>query len=133
MSDVIANQIQEAMGFTLSAINQTFSPNGTRLFLLKRSGETIKFTVITELTSGFWAKWSEYRGQMRFRYAGTADVNDEFATATHLGYGVAVDGQLEVYEIDPESRDFSPPDGASPFRSYYAVKVRNERFTIPTP
>ncbi len=131
MSDTIANQIQAAMGQTLSVISDTFAPSGVRLFLLRRAGETSQFTAIREVTSGYWVRWSDFRGQMQFRYAGTTDVDDDFAIATHLAYGVPNgNDEIEVFEIDAESRDMVSPDGASPFRKYYANKLRHERYTI---
>src|SRR5690606_33910841 len=106
--------------------------DGVRCFLLKRAGETSKFTSIIELTTGFYADWSEYRQAMRFTYATTADVTNAVATVTHIGYGVADgDGTLDVYTIEDPSRDIVSPSNGDWFWKFYANKTRNERFTIP--
>lgn len=115
-----------------TALQSNLGVDGVRCFLLKQAGETSKFTSILELTDGFYADWSEFRQAMRFSYATDADVDDETAAVSHIGYGVP-DGEnrLEVFAIDDPARDIIPPSNGDWFWKFYATKVRNERYTIP--
>lgn len=134
MSTLINNAGMSGMNQLYTALTDAFSADGTRCFLLKRSGETVKFTVIAELLNGFFAEWDGFREQMRFTYATAVDVTDTFAAATHIGYGVpSDDGKVEVYVIPEPLRDIVSPGNGSWEWKAFADKVRNERFTIPTP
>lgn len=105
-----------------------------RCFLLRPGGETSSLAVITELTSGFWVRWSEFRQQTQFRYASTEDMVDKFARTTHIAYGVPdSSAKIEVYVIEEPNRDIVAPTASSPFWKAYANKERSLRFTIPTP
>ena len=134
MSTRINNAAMGGMNKLNTALQTHLGVDGTRCFLLKRAGETSRFTSIIELTNGFYADWSEYRQAMRFSYATTTDINNAAAQVTHIGYGVPdSDSRLEVYAIDDPTRDIVAPSNGDWFWKFYAVKVRTERFTIPTP
>lgn len=106
---------------------------GARLFLLKRGVESSRFVIVEEITSGFWSRWSEYRQASVFQWASNDDWTDKVATSSHIGYGVPESNEIEVFEIAPESRDRTDPNGANLIWKLYGIKILNERFTIPTP
>jgi hypothetical protein len=62
-------QKQTAWPTKNDALRAAFAKDGTRAFLLKRGGQTEKFSVVQELTAGWQAKFNEYRGQMVFSIA----------------------------------------------------------------
>jgi hypothetical protein len=106
-----------------------------RMFLLKRSGETQRFTVIDEITSGFWSRWSSYREQSVFMWAdASGEWLDKVAQTSHIGFGVPdADAKIDVFAISPDQRDRLAPSGANLIWKLYGIRAAAERFAIPEP
>lgn len=108
--------------------------DSARLFLLKRGGETSRFTVVAEVEKSFWSRWSEYRQASVFMWASNDDWLDRVSAVSHIGFGVPdTDERIDIYEVIPESRDWIAPNAANLVWKLYGQKVRHERFTIPVP
>lgn len=132
MSDQIFNQIAGGMSELNSALTSAFLPTGSRCFLLKRSLNSGKFTIVSELVSGWFLEFSEYRGQFKLLMA-TSDNSfaDLISQTSFIGYGVPdLDSQIEVFQIMEANRDIIPPVGTNPNWKVYCEKLPNERFTI---
>lgn len=106
-----------------------------RMFLLRRAGETSRFTIVAEVLTGYWSRWSEYRQASVFMWASnTPEWNDRVATATHIGFGVPNEnGQIDVFEIQETSNDQTPPSGGNLIWKAYGQRMPEQRFIIPTP
>lgn len=115
------------------ALRNALGRDGSRMFLLKRGGQTERFASVAEIVSGWQVKFSDYRQQMQFKVATTdADFADDIAQTSFIGYGVPDDdGEIEVFAINPDRRDVIAPTGSSVYWKVYAAKAANERFTIP--
>lgn len=135
----IAPELTEVKAEVADVLRDVFENEGARLLLLKRGGETSKYALVQEITSGWRARFNEYRGQMGIRMATTADgFNDVIGQTSHFAYGVPQETEpgvfkIEVFAIDPEQRDITPPADRSYLWKIYGTKLRNERFTIPVP
>lgn len=102
--------------------------SGVRMFLLKRSGQTKKFTSVVELTSGWFVLFDrEFRDEIKLMYA-TLDGNfgDVLAQASFLAFGSGT--VLDVYSFD--GKDPIPPNATSPSWRIDATREAKERFTI---
>lgn len=130
--NTIFNEI--VVGEVNSILTDIFAPDGVRCFLLRRAGETQKFTVVRELEAGFLAEYDSFRGQMRFSVGSAEDLDDDFAAATDIAYGVPTEaGQMEVYSLGTgDERDVVSPIDGRGWRAF-ATKTRHERFTVPVP
>lgn len=107
-------------------------PENTRVFLLKSAGQTEKFTVVAEITSGWMIEPDEYRGQMVL-YIATNEIGfeNQFAQTLFVGYGVAdADNDVDVFSIDPDRRDVFPPSAISPLWKVYLTREAAMRFRI---
>lgn len=135
MSTAIFEQFADGMRTLNTALTDAFAPDGTRCFLLKRSGETSQFTVVAELTAGFVVNFNEFRGSYLLEYADSdLSFRDKFAQTNFIAYGVpAEDGKMQVYKINDPQVDIVDPDASSPFWKAFCEKIRSERFTIPIP
>ena len=133
MSDAIFNQIAGGMIALNDSLREAFLPSGARLFLIKpETNSGIRWTLVKELTTGWFIEFSEYRGLFKLLYA-TLDpgFTDELAQASFIAYGVPNDAfQVEVFSIDPERRDIVPPVGTSPFWKVYVAKEEAKRYTV---
>lgn len=132
MSDAIFDTKAAGLAQKNDALRAALGRDGERMFLLKREGQTKRFTPIAEVTAGWQVKFNEFRGQMVFRVATTdATFADDIAQASYIGYGVP-DGssQIEVFSIDPDRRDVVAPAGSSVYWKVYAAKEPKERFTV---
>lgn len=104
-------------------------PAGVRLFLLKRAGQTEKFAVVREVTSGWFAGFDkQFRDELKVSVA-TLDAafEDEIAQSSFLGYGSI--SPLDVYQF--AKKDAASPNATSPSWKIFAVRSEGERFTIP--
>jgi hypothetical protein len=103
-----------------------------QMFLIRRGGETGRWSVIAEVTAGFWSRWSSFREQTVFMWADAADEwMDRVSITTHVGFGVPDEtGRVDVYEIANDQRDRVPPSGGNLFWKLYGTRRSNERFTI---
>lgn len=122
------------VGEVNSILTDIFAPDGIRCFLLRRAGETQRFSVIREIERGFLGEYDSFRGQMRFSIGSAEDLDDAFAAATDVAYGVPnEDGEMEVYSLGTgDARDIVSPIDGRGWRAF-ATKTRHERFTIPDP
>lgn len=135
MSDAIIEAKTSGMAAKNNALRDAFDPDGKVYYLLRRAGETSRFTVVTELLGGHDLKWNEYRGQTRLRIATMApEMNDLVAITSHFAAGVPdAEGKIEVFVVSDDQVDRVAPDGKSVYWKLYGTKVPSERFTIPTP
>lgn len=135
MSDQIFEQFASGMRMLNTELTKAFAPDGTRCFLIRRMGETSKFSVVKELEAGFFVEFNEYRGQLQFTYADPdLSFRDDFAQADHIAYGVPSEtGKIEVFAFSnsPDAEDIVDPNGTSPFWKVFVSKDRQVRFTVP--
>lgn len=117
---------------------------GQRCILLKRAGETKRYSVVEELLIGWNIRWSEFRNQFVLEVGytepdPTAPVfRDLISQTSHVAIG-APDykvpltsplGYLDLYVTDPERRDLKPPTVDSPFWKVYLTRLGNERYLL---
>lgn len=103
-----------------------------KIFLLSRDGQSEKFSVVKELTKGWYIEFDKYRGQMLVSYA-TLENNfgDEISQASFVAYGAAdADGDFDVYSINPDRRDVVSPDGENPFWKMFVTREPTMRFRV---
>jgi hypothetical protein len=126
-ADIIEAQIEK-----FDELRETFCDENIRCFLLKEKPGGGSFTVVMEITAGWYFRWNEYRQAMRLAIA---TIDDDFpdlsAQATHFGVGVP-DGEnmTDVYVTEDDQRDRVPPNGANPYWKFYLLPVKEERFMI---
>lgn len=127
-ADIIDAQIEK-----FDALRETFLDENARCFLIKRAGETSRFTIVLELASGWYFRWNEYRQAMRLAYATRSEAFADFAAQTsYFAYGVPdADGVIDVYKTDDDQRDKVPPNGANPYWKFYLLREAGERFIVP--
>jgi hypothetical protein len=132
MSTAIFQQISQGMAQLNDGLRGAFDRDGVRCFLLKKEGQTQRYVVVQELTSGYYVRFSEYRQQMQFRIANDdSGITDAIAQSSAIGYGVPNgDGKIDIYPVSPELRDRVPPNGSSPFWKLYGDRKAEIRFTI---
>jgi hypothetical protein len=140
MSDAIFEAKAAGLATKNDALRSALGRSGLRLFFLKRGQNTSVFAVVTEVTAGWDMKDDSYRGMRKLRIA-TIDesFSDLVAQTSHFASGVPVEGpsdvfKMEVFAIDPDRIDVTPPLGRGKNGSYWNIagtKVANERFTIP--
>lgn len=141
MSDAIYSTMSKALGQVNDTLRGVFGRDGAVCYLLRRGEYTGEFEKIREITSGFYV---EYGLSSRGYIAGDlredifldcADVDedfpDDFAVATHVAWGIPdCDNRVFVYAMDPEQKDRTHPDGASPTYKAFLTRVQNERYTV---
>ena len=101
-------------------------------FLIKRSGQTKKFTIVRQLTTGWFVSWDKFREAFALRVA-TADTGfaDDLAQSSYLAYGVPdTSSQIDLFEIAPDKRDKIPPNETSPAWKVFVERDDKERFTV---
>jgi hypothetical protein len=132
MSTAIYNEMAAGMNLLNTELTNAFARDGIRCFLLRRGENSGSLNSIREVENGFFSVWNAYREQTQFEFATTDETfADDFAQATHIGYGVPDDdGEIEVFEISADARDRITPDGVSPFFKAFAGKDGAERFTV---
>ncbi len=112
-------------------------PGGYRIFFLKRSGETKRFTVVVEVTSGAVVTYNGFRQQLTLNCA-VPDTDTNFPNyaaqtsywAVGQGYGTG-NKTFDVYAVDPERRDVVPPTANNPEWKFYLTREPRERFVLP--
>ena len=112
-------------------------PPGYRMFLLKRGGETKRFTVVLEVLAkdGGYAEYSDWRQQLAM-YVATLDATfpDKVAQTSHFacGVGYGVDSKsFDVYVVDPQRRDVVAPTGNNRAWKFFLTRDPKEVFTLP--
>jgi len=103
-------------------------PAGVRLFLLKRAGQTEKFSVVKEVVSGWHASFDkQFREELEVSVATLDDAfADEIAQCSFLAYGNA--SMLDVYQFG--KKDAVGPNATSPSWKIFSTRAESERFTI---
>lgn len=106
-------------------------PDGARLFLLKRAGETQKFVAVIEITTGWNAIFDkEFRDEMKVSIATETSIADEIAQSSFIGYGLGASGdEIDVFPFD--KKDAVQPNATSPSWKLHAKRDGRERFLIP--
>lgn len=124
------DRIQAKAARKYDQARRRFVGDDARCFLLKRAGQRSSFVVVSEITSGWFYQFSEFRGQMKLTVA-TSDpqMSDQMAQTSYIALGrPAADGSIDLYSINPEGQDVVPPDGTSPFWKVYLTKETSERY-----
>lgn len=126
----IAAELIGVKGEVADVLRGVFENEGARLFLLKREPHSQAFTLVSEVTAGWRARFNEYRGQMGIRIATTAaEFADTIGQTSHFAYGVPDEaGAFEVFEIEPDRRDVIAPNGNSQYWKIYGGKAADERY-----
>lgn len=99
-------------------------------YLIKREGQTKRFSVVLQLTTGWFVSWDKFRESMVLRVA-TADTSfgDKLAQSSYLAYGQPDgDGAIDIYEISPDKRDKVPPNETNPCWKVFVERFDEERF-----
>jgi hypothetical protein len=100
-------------------------------YLIKRIGQTKRFSIVLQPLTGWFVSWDKFRESMVFRYA-TADTAfaDILAQSSYLAYGLPDgDGAVDIYEISPDKRDKVPPSETNPSWKIFVIRFDEERFT----
>lgn len=110
-------------------------PAGFRIFFLKRGGETRKFSVIREVTTGATVKYSDWRQQLHLSVA-TLDIDfDNDAAQTSYwacGVGYGTDSKtFDVYVVDPQRRDVVAPTANNAAWKFFLTRAPGESFVLP--
>lgn len=111
-------------------------PPGYRIFFLKRSGETKRFTVVLEVAVGDGAttKYSDWRQQLVLT---VNTLDEDFAAkaaqtsywACGVGYGDDND-TFDVYVVDPQRRDVVPPTANNAAWKFFLTREPRESFVL---
>lgn len=109
-------------------------PAGFRIFFLRRSGETKKFSVIREVTAGATVRYSDWRQQLVLEVA-TSDSTfaDDAARTSYwaAGVGYGDDSNIfDVYAVDPERRDVVAPTANNSAWKFFLTRQPRESFTL---
>ena len=91
------------------------------------------FSIVKELLCDVFLTHGEFRGEFILRVATTDDdFLDEFAQTSFIAHGTPSDeDSIEIFAINPESRDAIAPVGTSPlWKAFMLNRLKNERFTI---
>lgn len=134
MSDAIYSTMSKALGQVNDTLRGVFGRDGAVCYLLRRGEYTGEFEKIREVTSGFYAEYGD-RELREDIFLDCADVDEDFpddwAVATHVAWGIPdCDNRVFVYAMDPEQKDRTHPDGASPTYKAFLTRVQNERYTV---
>ena len=126
------------MSSAFAKVNDTlrgvFGRDGAVCYLLRRGEYTGELEKVRELTEGFYAEYGdrELREDVFLDVAETdEDLHDDWAVATHVAYGIPdCDDEVFVYAMDPEQKDRTHADGASPTYKAFLTRVENERYKV---
>src|SRR5687767_9702024 len=90
--------------------------SNAKVYLLKREGQTKRFSVVLEVASGSFVSFDKFRDSMILSVAtAAANFGDIQAQSSYIAYGEPDGaGSIDVYEISPEARDRIPPTETSP-------------------
>lgn len=109
-------------------------PPGYRIFFLKRAGETKRFSIVREVTSGATTKYSDWRQQLVLNVS-TSDPTfaDDAAQTSYWACGVGYGDDkniFDVYVVDPARRDVVPPTANNSAWKFFLTREPKERFTL---
>lgn len=124
---------KEAMILQQAQIFDDLRTGSQICFLIKREGQTKRFSVVLKLETGWFVSWDKFRESMVLRYATESDsFADKLAQSSYVAYGTP-DGenQIDVYEISPDKRDKVPPTETSPNWKIFIERDDEERFNLP--
>lgn len=127
LADIIDAHIEKH-----NELREVYSPGNVICYLLKREGQSKRFTVIAEIDSGYFSKWNNYREQTQFMFA-TLDegFGNLMAQTSFIAFGTPdPSGELSVYAVSDDMRDKVEPDGTSPFWKVYGMRNSKERFNV---
>lgn len=134
MSEQIYKQIASAIGQVNDVLRQTFGRAGAVCYLLRHSEYSGRWQIVRELTAGYLIEYgsNELREDI---YLSCAKIDEDFdnqwATATHLAYGVPdCDNEIFVYEFTEDQKDHTQPDALAPTYKAFLSRVQNERFEV---
>lgn len=110
-------------------------PPGYRIFFLKRAGETKKFSIIREVTTGAATKYSDWRQQLVLTVNTLDATFDNDAAQTSYwacGVGYGDDKNIfDVYVVDPQRRDVVPPTANNAAWKFFLTREPRESFVLP--
>ena len=114
-----------------AGVFDSLRPSGSKLFLLKHSPDTRKFSVVSEITSGWFVIFDkEFRDEMKVLISTAADIRDLTAQSSYIGYGVGASGnEIDVYKF--ENKDTTKLTATSPNWKIYATRDSQYRFLLP--
>lgn len=101
-----------------------------RLFLLKHRPSSGRLTDVFEIEEHWHVEFLETAGALKISIA-TLDAlfGDTITQSSFVAFGAPdADGDLEVFEIDPDGRDIAAPSGASPCWTIICSKIKSERY-----
>ncbi len=133
MSDLIFKQIAGGLITLNDSLRAAFLPTGSRCFLLKRAEFSgTRWTVVKELTNGWFVEFSEFRGQFKLLYAtASPGFADEIAQTSFIACGVPnLSNELDVFSIEPSRRDVISPVGSNAQWKVYVDRAPLERFVL---
>lgn len=106
-------------------------PVGARLFLLKRAGQTRKFTIVASITAGWNVVFDkEFRDEMRVAIATSTDISNNIAQSSFVAYGIGTTGtEIDVFSF--EKKDSTRPNATSPSWKIHCRREAVEFFVIP--
>lgn len=134
MSDAIYNTLSKAFSQVNDTLRDVFARDGMVCYLLQRRQHSGRLEKVREVTRGWFLEYGN-RDLREDVFLDCADVDEDFsddwAKATHVAIGVPdCDNQIFVYEMTPEQKDGTQPDGASPTYKAFLTRVENERFKV---
>lgn len=103
-----------------------------RLFLLKHKPSSGRYETGEEIAEHWHVEFLENSGEVKFSFAMLDENFPHIITAaSFIAFGVPdADGDLEVFEIDPEKRDIAAPNGSNPCWTLIATKNKKERYNV---
>ncbi len=102
-----------------------------RLFLLESKPNTSQYNVLMEVTSGWLVTWNDFRAQMVAKVStADPDFKDLVERCSHFAYGTPINDKMDVFTIDPDQRDVTPPSGNNSDWKIYGTRMGASRFTI---
>lgn len=119
-------------------LKKAFLKDDVVCYLIKSKSFSGNNIPVTQVMDGWFVErdkmnQAEYREESQFSFAGQSDsFADELVQTSYIAYGVPdSNNQVDVYEISPDAKTKTNPDGASPFWKVFARRDPKLRFTIP--
>ncbi len=104
---------------------------GERLFFLESKPDSSGYNLLLEPTSGWLVTWNDFRAQMVVKYSTIdPDFKNIIERMSAYGYGVPINDKVDVYEINPDQRDITPPSGNNSDWKIYGTRTGASRYTI---
>ncbi len=124
----------ENLKHSFGEMTDSFRLPGTAFLMLKRNEHSVGWKTVRQLTNHYSVSYvKDTNRKMIVLTCFSTDITflDDFAQTTHFAWGVPDnDNEITLYEIDPEQKDETEPDGLSPAWRAVATKVGNERYEI---